>query len=208
MEEITLDNLLESVELPQYTFSAVYDPETGMVIGVGPTPAFSDIKNKIEIDQETAEMIVEGKILMETCFIDLVSDQINFVETKTAFKIDDVLHRIPEKKWTDVDKIDLYIEYNSKSKTLKFRLSEEYQGTKKLIKKYQPVKVRRIKWSGDTQMDFLITDYNDPNIIYSTISFSIDDIVGKDKIFKDVSLTKNQSIYTRRLFENCVVDYK
>jgi hypothetical protein len=209
MEEITFENLfLTNVEILEQKFSAVFDPFSGKVISVGPSFAFKDDKHEIEIDQETALMIIEGKISLNSCFVDLESDKLEFIQSKTMFKIDDLLHRIPEKSWTDIDKIDLYIVYYSKTKTLKFQLSEEFSGTKKLPKKFQPVTMRKIKWDGSTIMNFFITEYNDPNVVYSTISFSIDDLVGKNKIIHNVELTKNSSIYTRRIFKNCVMEFK
>jgi len=209
MEEMTFDDLfLTNVEIPEQKFSAVYDPFSGEITSVGPSVAFEEFDHKIEIDQETALMIIEGKISLQSCFVDLESDKLEFVELKTATKIDDLLHRIPDRQWVTLDKIDLYIVYYSKTKTLKFQLSEEFSGTKKLPKKFQPAKVKKIKWDGSTAMNFLITDYNDPNVVYSTTSFSIDDLIGKNKIIHNVEITKNNSIYTRRIFKNCVMEFK
>lgn len=208
MEEITVDNFFTEVIIPEQKFAAMFDPITGELLSVGPDTAFEDCKNKIEIDQETAELIIEGKIAIQSCFININSNELEFVEEKAVIKIDDVLHRIPERKWANYDKIDLYITYNSKIKTLTFQLSEEFQGTKKLPKKFQPAKARRIKWDGNTIMDFIISDYNDPNITHSTISFSLNELIGQDKIIKDVMLSNEYSIYTRRIFKNCVVEFK
>jgi hypothetical protein len=209
MEEITFENLfLTNVEILEQKFSAVFDPFSGEVISVGPSFAFKDDEHAIEIDQETALMIIEGKILLNSCFVDLESDKLEFIQSKTMFKIDDLLHRIPDRKWSTFNKIDLYIVYYGKTKTLKFQLSEEFSGTKKLPKKFQPVQARKIKWDGSTEMNFLITDYNDPNVVYSTISFSIDELIGKNKTIHNVEITKNNSIYTRRIFKNCVMEVK
>lgn len=208
MEEITLDDLFKDIEIPECTFSAVFDPDTGEVTGVGPTSSYSNCINKVEIDQETAELIIEGKISLSSCFVDSDSDKVEFVESKTVIKIDDLMHRIPEKQWCDLDKIDLYVVYYKKSETLKFQLSEEYGGTKKLSKKFQPVRKRKIKWDGNTVMNFLITDYNDPNIVHSTVSLSINDLIGKDRVFKNVDFAENHSIYTKRFFKNCVMEFK
>jgi hypothetical protein len=208
MEEITFDDFFTEFIIPEQKFAAMFDPTTGELLSVGPDTAFKDCKNKIEIDQETAEMIIEGKITIQSCFVNIDSDELEFVESKTVIKIDDVLHRIPERKWANYDKIDLYIAYNSKNKTLKFQLSEEFQGTKKLPKKFQPVKARKVKWDGNTVMDFIISDYNDPNATHSTISFSLNELIGQDKIIKDMMLSNEYSIYTRRIFKNCVVEFK
>lgn len=208
MEEMIIDNLFDEIIISEQKFAATFDIKTGELLSVGPATAFEDVNNKIEIDQETAELIIEGKITMQSCFVNIDSDKLEFVESKTVVKIDDVLHRIPERKWADYDKIDLYIVYYSKNKTLKFQLSEEFQGTKKLPKKFQPIKIRRVKWDGNTIMDFLITDYNDPNVVHSSISLSINDLISQNKIIKNIDLSNNNSIYTRRIFKNCVVEFK
>ena len=43
-----------------------------------------------------------------------------------------------------------------------------------------------IVWDGDTQMNFFITDYNDPNVLYQIISVKIKDLIGKSKTFKNI----------------------
>ena len=80
-------------------------------------------------------------------------------------------------------------------------------GTKKLPKKFQPVSPKKIIWDGQTEMDFLITDYNDPNVMYDMISVKINSLVGKSIIVKNVDYD-NFSVYTRRLFKNCIIEYK
>jgi hypothetical protein len=209
MEEIvTLESLFEGIEIPEYKFYASFNPETGEIVSVGPAPAFNNNPNKIEIDQEIAESIIEGKIRMSSCFVDLSSDTLEIVETRPSFKIDDVLHRIPNIKWANLDKFDIYITHSKRTNTLKFQLSEEYLGTKKLSKKFQPVKPKRIKWDGETVIDFLVTEYNDPNVIYFSVSFKIEDLIGKTKIVKNLNLPDDFSVYTRRIFKNYVIDLK
>ena len=56
-------------------------------------------------------------------------------------------------------------------------------------------------------MNFLITDYNDPNLLFEMISVKINDLIGKSKIFKELEY-ENFSIYTRRIFKNCVIEHK
>ena len=206
MEEVITDQFF--IDIPPTTFSAEYDPQTGNVISVGPSTAFANSTPTVEVDEETAMSIIEGKRQLSNCFVALGSAQIEFVETVSAFKIDDVLHRIPNQQWAEIPDIDVYICYNSESKDLKFELSEQYQGTKKILNRDVEIKHRRIKWAGDTEMVFLITDYNDPNVVYQAIKIYIDDIIGSAKIVKDLILPEHHSIYTRRLFKNYVVEYK
>ena len=56
-------------------------------------------------------------------------------------------------------------------------------------------------------MDFLITEYNDPNEIYQMFSIKINELIGKNKIIKNLNYD-TFSVYTRRLFKNYVIEYK
>jgi hypothetical protein len=190
---------------PEYV--AVFDPETGFVSSVGPAHAFESEQYKLPIDQEIAESIIEGKIKISSCVVDPRSSQFEIVEMKNIFKIDDVLHRIISKEWSDIEKPDLYLTYDSVSQTLTIELSEEFGGSKKLPEKFQPVKVRKTIWAGDTEMNFLITDYNDPNLLYEMISVKINELLGNSKVFENIKY-ENFSVYTRRLFKHCVIEYK
>jgi hypothetical protein len=204
---IDFDNWLAEYVPLEITYVAVFDPSTGSVISVGPSHAFENEKNKISIDQETAESIIEGKIKINSCVIDLSANTLEIAEIKHIFKIDDVLHRIVDKKWSTLEKPELYLTYNSTKKFLKIELSEEIGGTKKIPKKFYPIHKKKIIWDGDTKMNFLITDYNDPNLLFEMISVKINDLIGKSKIFKELEY-ENFSIYTRRIFKNCVIEHK
>ncbi len=200
MEELILN-------YPPLQYCAEFDPQTGSLVAVGPDHYFEGKSNILDIDQETAEMIMEGKIKIHSCFVDPVNNELEITETKNIFKIDNVLHRITEKKWSKVEKPEVYITYNSKKKQIKFELTEEFKGTKKLPKKFHPVKQRKINWDGDTEMSFMITDYNDPNLFFELISFKINDIVEKSKTV-DIEVPETFSVYTRRIFKNYVFEYK
>jgi hypothetical protein len=82
------------------------------------------------------------------------------------------------------------------------------RASEELTKKYKDAnKQRKFVWDGSTVMDFLITEYNDPNLIYKMFSVKINDLVGKTVTIKNVSYD-NFSVYTRRLFKNYVIEYK
>jgi hypothetical protein len=185
-------------------YVAVFDSQTGAVLSVGPSHAFANEKYKVPIDKETAESIISAEIKIDSCVIDINSNKLEVAEIKSVFKLDNVLHRIISIEYTDQKNSDIYLTYNSKNKSLKIELSTEFGGTKVPV---VPVKERRIVWDGDTEMNFFITDYNDPNVLFEIISVRIKDLVGKSKIFKNIEY-KKFSVYTRRLFKNYVITYK
>jgi hypothetical protein len=182
----------------------VFDPITNQVISVGPDHAFADQKYIVQISQEIAESIITAEIQIHNCRIDVESGQLAIVEKKTLNKLDDMLHRIPDIKYLEESKSDVHLTYSSKSKYLKIQLSTEYGGTKKY--KGSDGK-RKFIWDGNTDMDFLITDYNDPNLIFQMFSVKISDLVGHNVTIKNIDYGRF-SVYTRRLFKNYVIEYK
>jgi hypothetical protein len=189
---------------PVIEYVAVFDSQTGAVISVGPSHAFVNEKYKVPIDKETAESIISAEIKIDSCVIDINSNKLEVAEIRSVFKLDNVLHRVISIEYTDQKNSDIYLTYNSKNKSLKIELSTEFGGTKVPV---VPVKERRIVWDGDTEMNFFITDYNDPNVLYEIVSVRIKDLVGKSKIFKNIDY-KKFSVYTRRLFKNYVIVYR
>jgi len=207
MEEIIdFDMLFEPIILPPVEFFAVFNPTSGAITAVGPKSAFLNEEHKIPMDQEVAEMIIEGKINLNSCSVDITGDSYVISETRALYKIDDVLHRIVEVQHAEFDKPNVFLTYKANSLTLE--LTEEYGGTKKLPKKFQPVKKKKINWAGNTDMNFLITDYNDPNVLYKPFSIKISDLVGKKFVLKNLDLPIKFSVYTRRLFKNYVLEIK
>lgn len=185
-------------------FLAEYDIDTGQVSRVGPAHAFMNSKYTIEVDEDTAEDIINGKIKIQSCFVDITDKKLEISEVKQVYKLDDVLHRIVSRKWTDIEKPDIHI--TQEGNKLIFRLTEEYGGTYRQDEKFQPVKQRKIRWDGDTSLNFLVTDYNDPNILYEMITITVDDLLGKDRVIELDVLPEKFSIYTRRIFKDYVIE--
>ena len=205
MEEIIdFDNWLANFKLPPVKFVAVFNPDTGAVVSVGPSHAFKDQKHKISIDKELAESIINAEIKINNCIVDINSNTLEVAEIKNTYKIDDVLHRIISKKDSEIKNPDIYIKYDSKLNTFKIEMSSEFGGTRKAR---AGIKKRKIVWDGDTEMQFFITEYNDPNLLFETVSVTINDLTGNHKLITGFNYPKF-SVYTRRLFKNYVIEYK
>jgi hypothetical protein len=205
MEEVMdFDEWYANYVPPEVQYVAVFDPLTGKVLTVGPAAAFESETNKVSIDNEVAERIINADIHIEHCLVDINSNELEIAEVKTLVKIDDVLHRIALAKYTTIRNPDIYLLYESKDKTLTVTLSEEFGGTQ--IPE-TPVKQRKIVWDGDTEMDFLITEYNDPNLIFEMFSVKINDLIGKPVVIENIDYEKF-SVYTRRLFKKYVIEYR
>jgi hypothetical protein len=179
MEEIVDD--FSDIVIPRTVFVAVYDPDTGKVKSVGPDIAFSNNQNKIVIDEESASSIINGKISLNSCFVDPSTNKLEIAEIKTFLRIDDILHRVPDSRFTEVKKVDLLITYFQETGILKFKMN---------------CKAEKIS---SPELYFLITEYNDPNILYQKIKLSKSDLIKgevEEKLNDDCS---DFSIFTKRI---------
>lgn len=206
MEEVEFQEWLKSLEAVQYTYSVVYDPNTMQIIRVGPTHALEHEDNCVDIDSEIAERILSGEISIHSCYLDVINGEVAVTETKTLLSIDDILHRIPSKKWSKPERLDVYLELNTEKKQLSLELGSHWGGSY-VNSCEESFNTRKIKWNGDTEMEFLVTDYNDPNIIYDFYKVSIEKLINSNIILNINIPDSNVSIYTRRIFKNYVVEY-
>lgn len=202
---ISFDN---DVEFFPVKYKASFDPISGEVYAVGPESAFHDVKNVVDMDKELAEMIIEGKINIINCAVDTRSMTFELLEKKVVAKIDDILHKIIEDKWSEIDNPDIFLTIDRSKKTFTVEMTEEFFGTKKLPKKYQPVIKRKIIWDGETILNFYITDYNDPHILYYKFEVLLKDLVDGKIVIKDLILPKKFTVYTRRVLKNYSIKIK
>jgi hypothetical protein len=189
---------------PVITYLAAFDKESGQVLCVGPDYSIDTtrFKNTIEIDKENALAILEGEVPLSKCFIDVQSGSLEITEVQNLFKIDDVLHRVIDIKWADIDEPDVIV--SRKGDKFTVQLSEKFGGTYKLNRD-EPVAKRKIFWDGETILSFDICEYNDPHTSYYTASVKLDDIVGKAFEFT-CECPDDASVFTRRLFKNYVFE--
>jgi len=204
------DEWIKNYKPEPVVYCAAFDPESGKVLAVGPNHAVNEkqYSNVIELDSDVAEKIISGDIRMSKCFVDPHEGKLEIVEVKDLFKIDDMLHRIIVKEWSDIKKPDIHLTHYADGNTLIIQLSEEYGGTYKQDEEHQPVAKRKMFWDGDTVLDFTITDYNDPNVIADNFSIKINELVGNKVIKSELNIPKYFSVYTRRLFKNYMIEEK
>jgi len=197
------DTWFQQAQTEQQTYSAVFDTDSGQVLRVGPTAAFPE-QNKVDIPVETAMDILEGRIKIVNCFIDFDSEKLEVTEIHNLFKIDDVLHRITESQWSDIVNPDILLTYSEEDSIITIELSKEYGGTNDT----GTDRTRNMFWNGDTVLNFMITGYNDPHIIYDVFSFTIDDLKGQRQFFKIEDVGNRFSVYTRRVFKKYMLEVK
>jgi hypothetical protein len=199
---------MEEIIIEPVTYSATFDVDSGQVTAVGPSIAFKGVPNSISVENDIAEMIIEGKINISNCAVDVRNMTFELIEKKVVTKIDDVLHRVINKDWTEIDNPDIYITFDRNNQTLTFELTEEFGGTFVLPEKYQPVTKRKIIWDGETVLNFYITEYNDPNILYKKHNLLLKDLVDSKITYMNIAMPEKFSIYTRRVLKNYVLEIK
>jgi hypothetical protein len=163
--------------------------DDGALIGVYPSHAVADISNKIKIDDEVATLITTGAENLFSYRVDIPTKKLvklNKFSTHSLIKIDDILHRVIDKKWSNIQDPDITILHNVKHNTLTFSMSDKYSNN--------------IIWDGATEMIFLVTDYNDPNVLIHMLSIRAGDITENTKSFA-LDLPTRFSVYTRRIFD-------
>ena len=194
MEEIIdFDSWLQQYIAPQVEYWAIFEPTTGEVTGIYPDSSACDKQYKIKIDRDLAEDIHDGIIQMSSCFVDMDSETIEIITKHSLIKIDDVLHRVTDKKYAPTQKNDIIIQYNELENKIIFVL-------------HNSIKTRKIQWAGNTEMHFFITAYNDPHNLFQTIAFQLKDLEQGSKEFIYTAPHKRFSIFTRRILKNYVFE--
>ena len=181
------DEWIKTLEVPEETYFFEFDND-GNIIALHPGQTVSGIKNKIQVDNSIALAIYESGETLRHYKVDIVSGRVikvNLSNITGLHKIDNVLHRVIDKRWSNITKPDIAIEYDKEELLLTFKIN--------------PL-LKTVEWQGDQDMVFLITEYNDPNILQEMISFNVNDLVKYPQRIK-VDLPKKFSIYTRRIFD-------
>lgn len=198
MEAAIKDFIEWAQSLPVYDikYYAVFDSSTGQVRGIYPDHSCSETDCKIEVEEEIAQSVLEGRTQLSSYVVNTEDSCLEIVENKSLTKIDDVLHRIVDSKWIKVDDPDVTITVFKANKKIKIQLSDKFY------------KSRKIYWDGNTEMLFLVTDYNDPNGLHGLFATTITKLFDSKIVEFDVELPADFSIYTRRLFKKYVMIYE
>jgi hypothetical protein len=181
------DQWIKTIEIPEESYFFEFDSD-GNVVALHPGQTVSGIKNKIQIDNSIALAIYEQGETLRHYKVDVISGRVikvNLSSITGLYKIDDVLHRIIDKRWSNITKPDIAIEYKRQESLLTFKIN--------------PL-LKTVEWQGDQDMVFLITEYNDPNVLQEMISFNVNELVKYPQRIT-VELPNKFSIYTRRIFD-------
>jgi hypothetical protein len=194
MEKIMdFDEWLKNYVPPPIIYFAIYDNETGAVTAIYPDSSCESMENKVRIDDDLAQEIFDGKIHLSSCFVDLSSDVLEVIRTKSMRKIDDILHRVKDIRFSESRNSDILIRFFSDTKKIKFELKEQ-------------LRTKKIKWDGDITLKFVLCSYNDPHKIYQVVSFTLDELYLEDKEFDYTEKDHNFSVFTNRIFKRYLIE--
>lgn len=201
-ELIDFDEWIKHQQSIEVKYWAVFNDD-GAVTGIYPDKILINNENKILIDTDIAEKIQEGVILLHHCYVDVLKKK--FFITEEVKKQDNVLHRVPDRRWENKEYFDFYIEYYSSEQRVNIALTERFSGTRKSNESAEKSKV-----FNDRQVEVLLyfTDYNDPNILFYSIRVSLGDLYESEKSFNNIELPNKFSVYTRRYFDDYVLEIK
>lgn len=192
MEEIILedfDQWIKKAVPPKEEYCVTYD-NVGNITGVHPFYEDNSFVNPLKIDNNLAVDIFNGSELITSYKVDTFSKTLVKLNKVDIVKMDDILHRIIDKKWSAITDPDVIVKYDTENKQLSFSMNQKYQDA---------------IWNGNPEVEFLITGYNDPNILKYMISLRIDEISKNTKII-DLDIPGKFSVYTRRVFKNYIFE--
>jgi hypothetical protein len=206
MEKIknSFDEIVANYVSKKIEYWAVFDPRDGSIKGIYPNHGIIKDKNKIKIDHELAGQVIDGSVQISKCRVDIRKKTFSIVETKHLNSLDDVLHRIIEHRYFDNEDIDVKLVYDKKNKKITISMAYYLGGTCKTPRKRQK---KKISWVGSTVLPFLITEYNDPNIILHSFEFTVNQLIGSNIVIEGIDLDiDNFSVYTKRVFDRYVIE--
>jgi hypothetical protein len=166
----------------------VYD-DNGTVLSLT-TEVFEN--NKIKISNDIAKSILNGQDILSSYVVDIIQKKVSKKNTVIANRIDDVIHRIIGKEWYRNQELDIELFYHTSTYELEITLNKKHFDT---------------LWSGNTQMLFTITDYNDPNTIRKMIVLNIEDLINNTVKVLIEKPEKQFSVYTRRIFDRYAITH-
>jgi hypothetical protein len=194
MEEIeNFDEWLKNLIIPEIEYYAIFDIHTGAVTGIYPSHSAQSIENKILIDRDLAESVFNGTIPLNVCFVEETNGNLELIQTQVIKKIDDILHRVIDKEYAKFKDPDLIIQYDILNKKIIFLLDNK-------------IKSKKIKWDGNTEVKFILSEYNDPYKFFQVISFKLEDLYDNNLEFMYTGTCNNFSIFTSRIFKKNVIE--
>ena len=194
MEEM-IEDIFEVI-VPSVKYCVKFDRDSKKILEVFPSSNDNPKEHIVYVDSSIAESILKGFKPVSNFLIDINLNEYKIVESVKSglnlSKIDDILHRVVEKKWSNIKDPDILITYNRKVEEIVFKINP---------------KIKNLDWSGPKEMLFFITSYNDPNSLKEMIKINLDDLKIYPHKYK-IKLRTKFSVFTRRLLTHYALEIK
>jgi hypothetical protein len=193
MEEVMdFDLWLESQKNLKPKFYLIYN-ESGLVTGIYPESAASEISNKIELSEELRFQLDSGESRIDSYRVDIVTKQLVILESIKFFPL---LIRATDMSYSGDKNFEVYITYNRQESLAVIELSSNLGGTR-----HDQTERRMLDIHPELTMRLYFTDYNDPNILHDKIEIRVQDLL-KDRVSKKIELLPERfGVFTKRLFD-------
>jgi hypothetical protein len=193
MEEVMdFDLWLESQKNLKPKFYLIYN-ESGLVTGIYPESAASEISNKIELSEELRFQLDSGESRIDSYRVDIVTKQLVILESIKFFPL---LIRATDMSYSGDKNFEVYITYNRQESLAVIELSSNLGGTRQ-----DQTERRMLDIHPELTMRLYFTDYNDPNILHDKIEIRVQDLL-KDRVSKKIELLPERfGVFTKRLFD-------
>ena len=185
-------------EIPELdnTFKIYFDIETGNIKTITNEPIESDEWSHIDTTDEDVVSLISGEEPLDTCRVEFNTKLKIYELTRNSidndiFNVDELIYEIKNNKDADIQVVQ-----DVENTCWKFLISEKLRNS-----------LTENKVSLKTHLSFSVTEKNNPNVLYRTLSFPFSQLVNDFYVVKDF---KNDyefngdpvSVYTIKRFDS------
>jgi len=173
-----------------------FNIDTGEVVSISNEKQDNTDLSSIEVSYEEVSALISGEERFDTCIVDFDPKLKTYVLKRRTiedpvYDVDDLIYCVSE-----TDDADITVVQDLKNTCWKFLISEKLRS--QIADKAVSIK---------TNLSFSITQENNPNILYRTLSFPFNDLVQNFYVIKDFKEDyefdgKPVSVYTIRRFDS------
>ena len=181
------------LNLPETKYYVEYHEESGTLLKIFSSNAFSFPKNYVEIPVETAEGIETGKIKSKDLAVDVINKKLLY---NGVGKTQAQFYKIPLTDFSNITTPDIYLSFINSE--LSIELTTRFGGT------HGETTSTIVNCPDNIVLYFFITKYNDPTTVFEIINLKVADL--KNKCYNIKLDLESFSVFTNRIFNEYVLD--
>lgn len=189
-ESSEFENWLKDYTHAEVKYFAIYEPENFKVIGIYPKGPADEKQYKIPIETVVAEEIINGKVALSILSVDVETEELIISEKEFYITADTNFYKIKSES-RDLISVSLTLKYIKENKKLYFIASDNLIRQQEKFKNYK------------SECLFYVTNYNDPNILYETITLDLENLFSKKQLEFTLDIEKEKfSVFTKKIFNS------